>query len=51
MVKKTRFDVLEMVNDRVWDGDKFLNESFYLEKPCFHATSRSKIEANPGIIC
>ena len=37
--EKTHFGVLEMLYDRVWDGDKFLNENFCPEKPCFHATS------------
>ena len=40
-----------MVYDRVWDKDKFLNENFCLERPCFHTTNHLRIEANPGIIC
>ena len=49
--EKTHFGVLEMLYDRVWDGNKFLNENFCPEKPCFHATSHLKIEANLRIIC
>ena len=34
-----------MVYDRVGDGDKHSYETFGVERPRFHATNHSKIEA------
>ena len=34
-----------MVYDRVGDANKFPYENFSLGRPCFHATSHLKIEA------
>ena len=42
--KKTLFDFLVMVYDRVGDGDKFSNENSGLGRPRFHGMSHLKIE-------
>ena len=34
-----------MAYDTVGDGDKISEENFDVGRPCFHATSHSKIEA------